>query len=295
MSLKENKEVLEKIVANLSNENSTLREEKTGLTESISALQISSKMLREQAEESAAAAFDAAYTQMYSRIDAASEKLGADYRKYQEEYEDEYLSLLEDNVEIFKKQINVLKNEYDITSNKLQELKQKTDMAIEAAKREEEKKTKQYFYCLQLSEVDTVEIERLINIKPYFRNPEPIAKIIWKMYYEKSFNDLIGRILPTTSSIGIYRITNKENQMCYIGQSVDLKERLKTHIKAGLGIGATNNKLYTSMQQYGVENFTYEILEICERSQLNDREKFWIDYYQSNSYGMNSTGGGART
>ena len=71
---------------------------------------------------------------MYSRIDAASEKLGADYRKYQEEYEDEYLSLLEDNVEIFKNQINVLKNEYDITSNKLQELKQKTDKTLATLK-----------------------------------------------------------------------------------------------------------------------------------------------------------------
>lgn len=106
---------------------------------------------------------------------------------------------------------------------------------------------------------------------------------------------MIGRILPLDSSIGIYRITNMENQMCYIGQSVDLRERLKTHIKAGLGINATNNKLYTAMQEYGVENFTYEIMENCERNQLNDREKFWIEYYQSNSYGLNSTGGGART
>lgn len=232
---------------------------------------------------------------MYVRIDAASEKLGADFRKQEENYKDEYLTLLEESVAQYQHTISSLQAEYAETNNILSELKQKTNSAIEAAKREEEKKIKQYFYCLQLSDVDKIEIQRLLEIKPYFRNPEPIAKIIWKTYYEKSFNDLIGRILPLDSSIGIYRITNMENQMCYIGQSVDLRERLKTHIKAGLGINATNNKLYTAMQEYGVENFTYEIMENCERNQLNDREKFWIEYYQSNSYGLNSTGGGART
>lgn len=282
------------IIKNLYNENAALKEEKTGLTESISALQISSKILKEQAEESAAAAFDAAYAQMYSKLDLASEKLGADFRKQEEEYKDEYLLLLEENVSIFKDKIDALKVEYQETSNRLEDLKKKTSMVIEAAKRDEEKKNKEYFYCLQLSDIDKTEIQRLIDITPYFRNSEPIAKIIWKVYYENAFNNLIGRILSPTDTIGIYKITNIENQMCYIGQSVDLKERLKTHIKAGLGIGGSNNALYTSMRKYRVENFTYEILEYCERSLLNDREKFWIDYYQANTYGLNSTGGGAR-
>lgn len=232
---------------------------------------------------------------MYNKLDLASEKLGADFRKQEEEYQDEYLLLLEENVSLFKEQIDALKTEYQETSEQLEDLKKKTSMAIEAAKREEEKKTKEQFYCLQLSDIDKIEIQRLLDITPYFRNSEPIAKIIWKVYYESAFNDLIGRILSTTSTIGIYKITNVENQMCYIGQSVDLKERLKTHIKAGLGIGGSNNALYTSMRKNRVENFTYEILEICERSKLNEREKFWIEYYQANTYGLNSTGGGART
>lgn len=292
--LKADQQEIEQIVKNLYNENAALKEEKTGLMESISALQVSSKILKEQAEESAAAAFDAAYTQMYTKLDLASEKLGADFRKQEEEYQDEYLLLLEENASIFKEQIDALKAEYQETSEQLEDLKKKTSMAIEAAKREEEKKTKEYFYCLQLSDIDKTEIQRLIDITPYFRNSEPIAKIIWKVYYESAFNDLTGRIIKPSSTIGIYKITNIENQMCYIGQSVDLKERLKTHIKAGLGIGGSNNALYTSMRKNRVENFTYEILEYCERSALNEREKFWIDYYQANVYGLNSTGGGAR-
>lgn len=293
--LENDKAEIKVIIKELYNENAALKEEKTGLTESISALQVSSKILKEQAEESAAAAFDAAYTQMYNKLDLASEKLGADYRKQEEQYQDEYLLLLEENARLFKERINDLKTEYQETSNKLEDLKKKASMAIEAAKRDQEKKTKEYFYCLQLSDVDKIEIQRLLDIVPYFRNSEPIAKIIWKVYYESAFNDLIGRILPQSSTIGIYKITNIENQMCYIGQSVDIKERLKTHIKAGLGIGGSNNPLYTAMRKFRVENFTYEVIELCERSQLNEREKFWIEYYQANTYGLNSTGGGART
>jgi len=39
------------------------------------------------------------------------------------------------------------------------------------------------------------------------------------------------------------------------------------------------------------ENFSFRILEKCERAQLNEKEKFWIEMYQSDKYGLNSTGG----
>ena len=45
------------------------------------------------------------------------------------------------------------------------------------------------------------------------------------------------------------------------------------------------------MKQKGVENFLFEILELCDRTLLNEKERFWIDYYQSENFGMNSTKG----
>ena len=47
------------------------------------------------------------------------------------------------------------------------------------------------------------------------------------------------------------------------------------------------------MMDYGVENFTFEILQQCDRSELNDREKFWIDYFDTKTYGYNVTSGGS--
>ena len=79
--------------------------------------------------------------------------------------------------------------------------------------------------------------------------------------------------------------------MFYIGQSVNLADRLRAHIKAGLGIDSSNNKLYSAMKQYKVENFTYELIEECKREELNEKERMWIKYFQSERWGYNMTKG----
>ena len=78
----------------------------------------------------------------------------------------------------------------------------------------------------------------------------------------------------------------------YIGQSVNIQDRFKQHVKCGLGIDASaTNKLYKAMQQDGVWNFSFELMEECSRTELNEKEKFWIQMYQSDIYGYNSTSG----
>ena len=61
---------------------------------------------------------------------------------------------------------------------------------------------------------------------------------------------------------GIYKITNLLTEQCYIGQSVNISDRWKQHCKCGLGIEASaTNILYNSMQQNGIWNFSFELLE----------------------------------
>ena len=91
--------------------------------------------------------------------------------------------------------------------------------------------------------------------------------------------------------MGIYKITNIDNGKCYIGQSVDIRTRFRDHIKAGLGINASNNKFYTDMKEIGPEHFMYEIIEKCPREKLNERERYWIDFFQSADYGFNTLKG----
>ena len=66
----------------------------------------------------------------------------------------------------------------------------------------------------------------------------------------------------------------------------NLSDRWKQHIKRGMGAETpTRNKLYPAMLEYGVENFTFEIVEECERSKLNEREDYWQEYFHARDYG----------
>ena len=97
-----------------------------------------------------------------------------------------------------------------------------------------------------------------------------------------------------TKVCGIYKITSLISDKIYIGQSVDIRERMKTHIKTGLSNDQATNKLYQAMKKDGIENFTFELLEEIPRNELNDREKYWIEFYKSKEVGLNGTVGGAK-
>ena len=88
---------------------------------------------------------------------------------------------------------------------------------------------------------------------------------------------------------GIYKITNKINQKCYIGQSIDIKRRWRSHKNDAAKI---DYPLYLAFHKYGIENFSFEVIEECDRDKLNEREIYWIEYYNSYYQGYNQTLGG---
>ena len=86
---------------------------------------------------------------------------------------------------------------------------------------------------------------------------------------------------------GIYKVTNKVNGKVYIGQSVDIGRRWRTHMTAKDDI-----YFHKAIQKYGVENFEWEVIEQCKKSELDEREIYWIEYYDSFNKGYNCTKGG---
>lgn len=74
--------------------------------------------------------------------------------------------------------------------------------------------------------------------------------------------------------IGIYKITNNINNHCYIGQSRNITKRFNSHINYHQSV--KNYPLYRAFRKYGLENFSFEILEECSINELNERERFWI-------------------
>lgn len=91
---------------------------------------------------------------------------------------------------------------------------------------------------------------------------------------------------------GIYRIENLINHKSYIGQSVDIYSRWYDH-KWELKNNHHNNlHLLRAWDKYGQDSFSFIILEECNEDELNDKEIYWINYYDAYHNGYNQTRGG---
>lgn len=80
---------------------------------------------------------------------------------------------------------------------------------------------------------------------------------------------------------GIYKITNNINNKIYIGKSNNIERRFKEHQSPYEWSRTPNKPLYLAFQKYGLMNFTFDIIEDCEDINLNEREQYWIDYYNA--------------
>ena len=96
-------------------------------------------------------------------------------------------------------------------------------------------------------------------------------------------------------SIGIYKIENLINGSIYIGQSIDIEKRWSTHISILNQNNHYNAHLQNAWNKYGSENFKFSIIEECKQFELNDREIYWINKYDSFINGYNLTPGGGNT
>lgn len=89
-------------------------------------------------------------------------------------------------------------------------------------------------------------------------------------------------------SCGIYKITNTINNKSYIGQSINIEQRWQRHKKA-----TDNFAIHQAFRKYGLDSFTFEIIEECDQKYLDEREIYWIQYYNSLANGYNMIPGGS--
>ena len=266
---------LENINLTLIKQNARLQQDNESATNHLNDLNDSILRVEKQAQQAA----DLFYQ---SKMEAAQNKLSqdlADLAKQHEEnvqhFSDEYSHIVSDTLDRFK----------DL-SDQVAVMQATTDAAIAAAKRAEEMKDNLAFYRIQLSAADVKEIELLRSVEPYLRDKEPLNKIIWKCYYEKPTTDLIGRVVGSGVKTGIYKLTEIETGKCYVGQAANIADRWKQHIKRGVGAETpTRNKLYPAMITAGPENFTFEVIEVCDRAALDAREDYWQDYFKAKEFG----------
>ena len=103
---------------------------------------------------------------------------------------------------------------------------------------------------------------------------------------------MIKRVLQNSTCSGIYKITCQVTKEVYIGKSTDIKNRWQQHCKTAFNCGTiASSLLHRKMQQYGIENFTFELLETVPKDKLSEREKFYIDFYKTKETGLNERSG----
>lgn len=277
ISKAEEEEIERQKLLNIQNEISSLSSKKIKLIEEIEKEKQKADKIYEKEKKRISEQLE-----IYKKnTDYASEQyvycLEKEYQKIEKEYDNKL------------KQIEQDKKDADLA---LQKLRDSLSAGVQAQLREKEKEESINFYKLNISESDLEDILSLNKLKITFHQPVVLSKLIWSTYFQKQTTEMCNRILGTAKKCGIYKITNLQSKQCYIGQSVDIATRWKDHIKCGLGIDASaTNKLYKAMQKDGVWNFSFELMEECPRAQLNEKERFWIELYQSDKFGYNLTKG----
>ncbi len=188
--------------------------------------------------------------------------------------------------------IDLAKKEYEVINRDLETERNKRAAINEEILRQKKLEEQQDFFRIQLNPDDSNDIELLRSITPRLRHPEAINKVIWTGYYQKPLAELRKRILTNGDVSGVYKITRLKTNEIYIGQTTSVDKRWQEHVKSALGVGTlASSQLHRAMASDGCENFTFELLEVVPKDKLRERESYYIDFYDSKTYGLNSVTG----
>ena len=207
------------------------------------------------------------------RIDVELEKirqdkltiLNAEYKQFESDQEEIKRKTLIETEEII---------------NLLDDYRSQREAVNLAILREKELKEKENFYKIVIPENDQEDIEVLKTIGPRLRNREALNKLIYDVFVKRPLNELIKRVTNGKEISGIYKITYIKTGEAYIGKTTNISTRWQNHIKTACGLeGAARTTFHNRLEQDGIWNYTFEILEEVPKDKLSEREKFYIELY----------------
>lgn len=143
------------------------------------------------------------------------------------------------------------------------------------------------FYKIKLTHDDKSDIEYLLDVERHIKNKEVLRKLIYDTYLRAPLAVMFKRVLDNRDEPGIYKITDNIGR-AYIGRSTKVKSRWTSHIKESLGIGGiSHQEIHNALREKGWDSFTFEVLENCSKEVLAEREKYYIDFYETSIAGYN--------
>lgn len=184
------------------------------------------------------------------------------------------------------------RQEIEAIQGELEEWRKKKQAINEEIMRRKEVEDGKDFYRVVLTPEAVEDILLLMNLRHKLHNHDKLDELIYDVYYSKPVMEMTKRILHGGEPSGIYKITRLKTGEIYIGKSVNVKKRWIEHCKTALGVGTiAHSILHTTMEKDGIDDFTFELLEEVPKDKLSEREKYWITFYDSKSYGLNERNG----
>lgn len=189
-----------------------------------------------------------------------------------------------------KKQI--LSNDLEQLKKQVEEYRTNQQLIQQEILRRREVEEQTDFYRICLPEKDKIDIQILRDIRLKLHNCENLDKMLYDNYLKKPTMEMIKRVLAGETACGIYKITRLKTGEIYIGKSTDIKSRWQQHVKTASNCGTiAHSSLHTIMEQDGIDNFTFEVIEKVPKDKLTEREKYWIDFFSSKKFGLNMRNG----
>ena len=183
------------------------------------------------------------------------------------------------------KELDKIRSEFD-------EYRSQREAINSAILREKELQEKQDFFKIVMKTSDIEDMEVLKSISPRLQNREALNKLIYEVFVKRPLTELIKRITGGREISGIYKITYIKTGEAYIGKTTNISTRWQNHIKTACGLeGAARTTFHNRLEQDGIWNYTFEILEEVPKDKLGEKEKFYIDLYGTDKQ-MNMKKGG---
>lgn len=221
-------------------------------------------------------------------MNIAEDKVKAEQEKMQKAAQESF----EKTMAEMDVQAEAARTQIETLTKEIAEYSAKQVAINEAILRQRALEEQQDFYRVCLDPEAASDVEILKAARRNLKKPEIIDKIIYDNYIAKPVLEMIKRVLQNTTCSGIYKITCQETNEIYIGKSTDIKNRWQQHCKTAFNCGTiASSLLHKKMQQYGIENFTFELLEVVPKDKLGEREKFYIDFYKTKETGLNERNG----
>lgn len=199
--------------------------------------------------------------------------------------QNERLSLLNQEYDIKKSSYQL---ELDSILKDLESYRQKRQAINEEILRSRAVEEKQDFYSIQLPTPARIDIGILEEVRPRLSNRTGLDQLIYTNYIAKPVKEMAKRVLGGKDPSGIYKVTNIQTGEIYIGKSVNVATRWNNHCRSAFGLeGVADSQFQRALKKYSIFAFTWELLEEVPKENLKEREKYYIQFYDTTKYGYN--------